>query len=1449
MDYSCGLGPHLGGSLRRSSNIRRSISSSKYIGGIDWHLRTQFIEQSKCLDLKLDIDCTVLAELQEFYRRRAVVEQDYADALAKLANTLKQRHANETAKRPHWAPYTTTTILNTLLGSTLRLSEAHSTLADLFAKQMVQRLADMDEDAVRLHKQCREMMSCCQDRVLSNTAKLQADLREYMNKQTATIEAGRVCRRFEDKLTVSDQKARSKGKDPTTSQRYLRSQKEFEAKQQVYTNATLATARARNDYLLQLAATNHSVARYFTEEAPDIIDCLACGFHNSLARSAMMHLSCEEALKSLHGHIVEMFNRNITALDWRRDKACFFKYNEHGFTRPGAFVYVPCKEDTESQIRADGVLREELETAADQLSAEIDKLRASTEETWKTLEHVEKSLLELINQKDCDVSQLFVSEHPRRRRSVGASSITNGSSAAGGSSGLGSSLGTIVSNSSTSSSPVTARGPSPISGGKLQDQSSGGRGQTPSSPAAQSSGENPSGMYLALRSAYREARIEQEKFYLERFAFYTQEVHRCQVLQVRLAEIRRALAATQPASHSAPENAVTMRPISNVPYRYAVPVLPTASTGLPASKGRPQTDDTSEVSFDLAQSPPPPPPAPQSESACRLMRSKVNLKDKSLVQVRNPEPVTQSTLVQKPHKTRRVLQVPNVGKPKLFGGTIDEYVEATKQPIPCILLSCTRAIVQFGMHQQGIFRVSASQTEINEFKAAFEEGFDPLIDAREARDINSAAGLLKLYFRELGEPPFPHSIFKNLIECTNKQSDMDETARRLRQVVIQGLSRPVFIVMRFLFAFLKHVSEHADENSMDAYNLAVCFGPTLMPIPTELLQVHQQTSVIELIKTFITHHAMIFDPLVPGPVYMKHVLPANSQMSSSKISTPGTDSNRSEDLPLTYVQSVASEVAQTALRRNLSARAQSPTDVRGSNLSEDTKSSSNGDLPGADLSVGHASSMDELDRGTEREEESLSADELRSISDSEASEAPYTLAVAQADFVGTTPRELSFQQGDEIVLYRRLNKHWWDGQLVTDLTGTRGLVPHLYVVPKTALACLSAASDEGQLNQSQMEEKGESLDASDESADLLDIREGSTNADGKQQSQQDLLLKASEINYVSIVSELASKHNAAGETIDQKNVMNTSVYENMTEPHTSSVTVPVQPQPCQESVESPSIPVPSSGRSHSTPTTGSFPANSPITADVNQRRTESIPSLQHSSALRHTVSCSLSGQLSTLPEDEAITNQVTFRASPVCRHISSNVPSAENEAQARFLSHADIDNQLAEFMRNLNSLERADTEGSNLRTMQRARELSRKFQLPCPKHTPDLVMDLPLTNDLSVPRRTGSVQSTLPPNLDSSSADHFAEQGVDTMRKRPEQRQDFPASETASSSRSVSKKPSISVNPDSRCLFPTARPLEDEPKRISIADRVAAFEASSPSSDTPPRLFPRPAIAPKPPRE
>lgn len=48
---------------------------------------------------------------------------------------------------------------------------------------------------------------------------------------------------------------------------------------------------------------------------------------------------------------------------------------------------------------------------------------------------------------------------------------------------------------------------------------------------------------------------------------------------------------------------------------------------------------------------------------------------------------------------------------------------------------------------------------------------------------------------------------------------------------------------------------------MDPYNLAICFGPTLMSVPEGHDQVSCQAHVNELIKTIIIHHDTIF----PGP--------------------------------------------------------------------------------------------------------------------------------------------------------------------------------------------------------------------------------------------------------------------------------------------------------------------------------------------------------------------------------------------------------------------------------------------------------------------------------------------------------------------------------------------------------------------------------------------------------
>lgn len=67
------------------------------------------------------------------------------------------------------------------------------------------------------------------------------------------------------------------------------------------------------------------------------------------------------------------------------------------------------------------------------------------------------------------------------------------------------------------------------------------------------------------------------------------------------------------------------------------------------------------------------------------------------------------------------------------------------------------------------------------------------------------------------------------------------------------------------------LSQYSDENMMDPYNLAICFGPTLMPIPDDQDPVACQAHVNEIIKTIIIHHEVIFPTQreLEGPVYEK----------------------------------------------------------------------------------------------------------------------------------------------------------------------------------------------------------------------------------------------------------------------------------------------------------------------------------------------------------------------------------------------------------------------------------------------------------------------------------------------------------------------------------------------------------------------------------------------------
>uniref|UniRef100_A0A7M4EJI2 SLIT-ROBO Rho GTPase-activating protein 1 n=1 Tax=Crocodylus porosus TaxID=8502 RepID=A0A7M4EJI2_CROPO len=215
------------------------------------------------------------------------------------------------------------------------------------------------------------------------------------------------------------------------------------------------------------------------------------------------------------------------------------------------------------------------------------------------------------------------------------------------------------------------------------------------------------------------------------------------------------------------------------------------------------------------------------------------------------------------------------------------------QVIPLIVESCIRFINLYGLQHQGIFRVSGSQVEVNDIKNSFERGENPLADDQSNHDINSVAGVLKLYFRGLENPVFPKERFNDLISCI-RIDNLYERALHIRKLLLT-LPRSVLIVMRYLFAFLNHLSQYSDENMMDPYNLAICFGPTLMPVPDIQDQVSCQAHVNEIIKTIIIHHEAIFPDAkeLDGPVYEKCM--AGDDYCDSPYSEHGTLEEADQD--------------------------------------------------------------------------------------------------------------------------------------------------------------------------------------------------------------------------------------------------------------------------------------------------------------------------------------------------------------------------------------------------------------------------------------------------------------------------------------------------------------------------------------------------------------------------
>ncbi|XP_054448918.1 rho GTPase-activating protein 27 isoform X1 [Pteronotus mesoamericanus] len=188
-------------------------------------------------------------------------------------------------------------------------------------------------------------------------------------------------------------------------------------------------------------------------------------------------------------------------------------------------------------------------------------------------------------------------------------------------------------------------------------------------------------------------------------------------------------------------------------------------------------------------------------------------------------------------------------KDQVFGCALATLCERERSPVPRFVQQCIRTVEARGLDIDGLYRISGNLATIQ--KLRYRVDHDERLDLDDGRweDVHVITGALKLFFRELPEPLFPFSHFRQFIAAIKLQ-DQAQRSRCVRDLV-RSLPAPNHDTLRLLFQHLCRVIEHGEQNRMSVQSVAIVFGPTLLRPETEEASMPMtmvfQNQVVELI--------------------------------------------------------------------------------------------------------------------------------------------------------------------------------------------------------------------------------------------------------------------------------------------------------------------------------------------------------------------------------------------------------------------------------------------------------------------------------------------------------------------------------------------------------------------------------------------------------------------------
>ncbi len=188
---------------------------------------------------------------------------------------------------------------------------------------------------------------------------------------------------------------------------------------------------------------------------------------------------------------------------------------------------------------------------------------------------------------------------------------------------------------------------------------------------------------------------------------------------------------------------------------------------------------------------------------------------------------------------------------KVFGVALDEVVKRDGQ-VPQFVFDLITYLSSNGLAEEGIFRVPGNLEALNQWKKKIDSGVANSL--MKEIGIHDAAGLLKLYMRELPTPLIPFAAYDEFVKVDVRHVDrgsmrQDDCAKRVEIMAILGRLPPhVYRLLKELVYMCTLIASKSSVNKMDASNLARSLAPGLM-------RSENSTGSVDMVAVLASSHA------------------------------------------------------------------------------------------------------------------------------------------------------------------------------------------------------------------------------------------------------------------------------------------------------------------------------------------------------------------------------------------------------------------------------------------------------------------------------------------------------------------------------------------------------------------------------------------------------------------